>query len=145
MNTDNVQFLADYIAIRLLNATYNRHADRADGEAYANLYTEDGELNIVGEGIYSGREQIAARCNATTTAVHITTEPEIDINGDTALQRVRMLTVLQDGKGTRNEFVASGWYIDELKRTEAGWRYYRRRVELDLDINSVLEKVDGKS
>ena len=56
-----------------------------------------------------------------------------------------MLTVLQDGKGTRNEFVASGWYIDELKRTEAGWRYYRRRVELDLDINSVLEKVDGKS
>lgn len=145
MNTDNLQFLADYIAIRQLNATYNRHADRADGEAYANLYTEDGELNIVGEGIYSGREQIAARCNATTTAVHITTEPEIDINGDTALQRVRMLTVLQDGKGTRNEFVASGWYIDELKRTEAGWRYYRRRVELDLDINSVLEKVDGKS
>ena len=145
METDNLQYLADYIAIRQLNATYNRNADMADGEAYSNLFTEDGELNIVGEGIYTGREQIAARCNATTTAVHITTEPEIDINGDTAQQRVRMLTVLQDGKGTRNEFVASGWYIDELKRTEAGWRYYRRRVELDLDINSVLEKVDGKS
>lgn len=145
METDNLQFLADYIAIRQLNATYNRHADNADGEAYASLFTEDGELNIVGEGVYTGREQVAGRCNATTTAVHITTEPEIDINGDTALQRVRMLTVLQDGNGTRNEFVASGWYIDELKRTETGWRYYRRRVELDLDINSVLEKVDGKS
>ena len=52
-----------------------------------------------------------------------------------------LLTVLQDGKGTRNEFVASGWYIDELKRTEEGWRYHRRRVELDLDINAVVEKV----
>ena len=52
-----------------------------------------------------------------------------------------MLTVLQDGKGTRNEFVASGLYIDELKRTEESWRYHRRRVELDLDINAVVAKV----
>ena len=73
--------------------------------------------------------------------MHVTTEPELDINGDIAQQRVRMLTVLQDGNGARNEFVASGWYIDELKRTEEGWRYHRRRVELDLDINAVLAKV----
>ena len=72
---------------------------------------------------------------------HVTTEPELDISGDIAQQRVRMLTVLQDGNGTRNEFVASGWYIDELKRTEEGWRFHRRRVELDLDINAVLAKV----
>ena len=52
-----------------------------------------------------------------------------------------MLTVLQDGNGARNEFVASGWYIDELQRTEEGWRYHRRRVELDLNINAVLAKV----
>ncbi|MDA8773353.1 nuclear transport factor 2 family protein, partial [Luminiphilus sp.] len=65
----------------------------------------------------------------------------LDITNDTARQRVRMLTVLQDGEGTRNEFVASGWYIDELKRTEGSWRYHRRRVELDLDINAVVAKV----
>ena len=138
---DPLQYLSDYVAIRQLNARYNRYADLADGESYSNLYTEDAEFNIVGEGIYVGREQIAARCNATTTAVHITTEPELDIDGDFAKQRVRLLTVLQDGKGTRNEFVASGWYIDELKRTGEGWRYHRRRVELDLDINAVVAKV----
>lgn len=141
MQKTELQNLLDYVAIRQLNATYNRYADLADGASYSNLFTENAEFNIVGEGSYVGREQIAARCNATTTAVHVTTEPEIDINGDTARQRVRMLTVLQDGKGTRNEFVASGWYIDELKRTEDGWRYHRRQVELDLDINAVLEKV----
>ena len=141
MQEASLQYLSDYVAIRQLNARYNRYADQADGTSYSNLFTEDAEFNIVGEGTYVGREQIAARCNATTTAVHITTEPELDISGDTAQQRVRMLTVLQDGKGTRNEFVASGWYIDELKRIEGSWRYYRRRVELDLDINTVVEKV----
>ena len=129
------------MAIRQLNAKYNRYADQADGESYASLFTEDAHFNIVGEGIYVGREEIAARCKATTTAVHVTTEPELDISGDRAQQRVRMLTVLQDGQGTRNEFVASGWYIDELKRTKEGWRYHRRRVELDLDINAVVAKV----
>ena len=141
MQDNPLQYLSDYVAIRQLNATYNRYADLADGKSYSTLFTEDAEFNIVGEGSYVGREQIAARCNATTTAVHVTTEPELDIIGDIAQQRVRMLTVLQDGNGTRNEFVASGWYIDELKRTEEGWRYHRRRVELDLDINAVLAKV----
>ena len=141
MENKKLQYLSDYVAIRQLNAKYNHYADLADGRSYANLFTEDAEFTIGGEGIYVGREQIAARCNATTTAVHVTTEPELDIDGDFAQQRVRMLTVLQDGNGTRNEFVASGWYIDELKRTEEGWRYHRRRVELDLDINAVLAKV----
>ena len=141
MQKTELQNLLDYVAIRQLNAKYNRYADQADGASYSSLFTEDAQFHIVGEGTYIGREQIAARCNATTTAVHVTTEPELDISGDTAQQRVRMLTVLQDGNGTRNEFVASGWYIDELKRTEEGWRYHRRRVELDLDINAVLEKV----
>ena len=141
MKNSELQYLSDYVAIRQLNAKYNRYADLADGVSYSNLFTSDAEFNIVGEGIYIGREQIAARCNATTTAVHVTTEPELDINGDTARQRVRMLTVLQDGKGTRNEFVASGWYDDELIRTEEGWRYHRRTVVLDLDVNTILEKI----
>ena len=80
--------------------------------------------------------------NATTTAVHVTIEPEIDISADTAQQGVRMLTVLQNGKVTGNEFVASGWYIDKLKRTEEGWRYHRRQVELDLNINAVVKKAN---
>ena len=141
MQETQLQYLSDYVAIRQLNAKYNRYADLADGTSYSSLFTEDAEFNIVGEGTYIGREQIAARCNATTTAVHVTTEPEIDISGDTAQQRVRILTVPQDGKGTRNEFVASRWYIDELQRTEKCWRYHQRRVELDLDINAVVEKI----
>lgn len=67
MQRTELQSLLDYVAIRQLNAKYNRYADLADGTSYSNLSTEDAELNIVGEGTYVGREQVAARCNATTT------------------------------------------------------------------------------
>jgi len=58
MQDDPLQYLSDYVAIRQLNATYNRYADLADGKSYSNFFTEDAEFNIVGEGIYVGREQM---------------------------------------------------------------------------------------
>ena len=139
--TYDLQYLSDYVEIRGLNALYNRYADIGDGEKYANLYTEDAEFNIVGNNIYKGRKEIAAACAVTKVTVHVTTEPEITIEGDTAHQRVRMISIYRAEDCTRNEFVASGWYIDELKRTEQGWRYHRRRVELDLHITEVFKKM----
>ena len=73
--------------------------------------------------------------------MHITTEPEIEIDGDTATQRVRMISVYRAEDLTRNEFVATGWYIDTLKRTPEGWKYFRRRAELDLHIEEVFNKM----
>lgn len=142
MMPNDLQYLSDYVAIRQLNAKYNRFADLGDGEAYASLYTEDAEFHIVGNQVYRGREEIAAAGNATDVTVHVTTEPELDIEGDTAWQRVRMLSIYRGKDGMRNEFVASGWYIDELKRTAEGWRFYRRRVELDLRVEEVFNKMN---
>jgi 3-phenylpropionate/cinnamic acid dioxygenase small subunit len=139
--TLDVQFLSDYIEIRLLNALYNRLADDGDGNAYAQLYTEDAEFNIVGNQTYCGREEIASAAAATAVTIHVTTEPEIEIDGDSATQRVRMLSVYRAEDLSKNEFVASGWYIDKLKRTAEGWRYFRRRAELDLDLTAVFEKM----
>ena len=139
--TLDVQFLSDYIEIRRLNALYNRLADDGDGDAYAQLYTEDGEFHIVGNQTYCGREEIAAAAAATSVTIHVTTEPEIEIDGDSAAQRVRMLSVYRAEDLSKNEFVASGWYIDQLKRTPEGWRYFRRCADLDLDLTAVFEKM----
>ena len=79
--------------------------------------------------------------SATTVTVHVTTEPEIQLHGDTATQRVRMLSIVFDPKAQRNEFVSSGWYEDELERTVEGWRYRIRRAILDLEIQSVFDKM----
>ena len=125
----------------LLNAKYNRLADAGDGAAYSKLFTEDAEFHIVGNQVYKGRSQIASAASATSVTVHVTTEPEIEIDGDTAEQRVRMMAIYAALDATRNEFVASGWYVDTLKRTKNGWRYFRRRAELDLHIAQVFEKM----
>ena len=44
MQDTELQNLLDYVAIRQLNAKYNRYADLADGTSYANLFTEDAEF-----------------------------------------------------------------------------------------------------
>jgi len=137
----DLQTLSDIAEIRQLNARYNRFADIGDGASYAANFTEDAEFDIVGNRTYRGRAEIAAACEATSVTVHATTEPEISIDGDIAQQRVRMLSILRTPNADRNEFVASGWYVDTLKRTPEGWRYYRRRVELDLSVDRVFEKM----
>ncbi|WP_156840676.1 nuclear transport factor 2 family protein [Novosphingobium aquimarinum] len=137
----DLQTLSDIAEIRQLNARYNRHADAGEGEAFASNFTEDGEFDIGGNGVYHGREEIASAAAATQVTVHVTAEPEIEVTGDTANQRVRMLSLVRQLDKQRNEFVASGWYIDNLKRTPQGWRYARRCVELDLDIAKVFEKM----
>jgi hypothetical protein len=68
-------------------------------------------------------------------------EPEIEIDGDAATHRVHMLSVYRAEDRSRNDFVASGWCVDELKRTENGWRFFGRRAELDLDITEVFQKM----
>lgn len=136
-----LQMLSDIAEIRQLNARYNRLADIGDGAAYASNFTEDAEFEIVGNRTYRGRAEIASAAAATQVTVHITTEPEIELDGDTATQSVRMLSVFRHPDRQRNEFVASGWYIDTLHRTHEGWRYYNRRVELDLDTMKVFEKM----
>jgi len=139
--TYDVQTLSDIAEIRQLNARYNRLADVGDGEGYAANFTEDAEFDIVGNRVYRGRTEIASAASATQVTVHVTTEPEIAVEGDMAQQRVRMLSVVRAPDGSRNEFVASGWYVDVLKRTSEGWRYHRRRVELDLKVQEVFRKM----
>ena len=137
----DLRALSDIAEIRQLNASYNRAADRGDGEAYSTHFTPDAEFEIVGNRVYRGRKEIAMAANATNVMVHVTTEPEIEVRGDTATQRVRMLSIVSDQQNQRNEFVSSGWYEDELERTEEGWKFRVRRAKLDLDLQMVFGKM----
>jgi hypothetical protein len=145
---DNLRYLLDYVAIRELCARYNRYADAGDGENYAELFTEDAEFHIVGpgkgvywnDGVYRGRQEIASCCARVMTTVHITTDPLIEIQGDLAQQTSRTLIGFLSADRLRNEIVATGIYRDELKRTPEGWRFYRRRAEIDLQLPELARK-----
>ena len=92
-----------------LSARYNRLADLGDGESYSKLFTEDAEFEIVGNRVYRGRKEIASAASATKVTVHITMDPVIELNGDEATQRSRLITCYRALDISRNEFVATGW------------------------------------
>jgi uncharacterized protein (TIGR02246 family) len=138
----DLQQISDYIEICTLSAQYNYLADAGDGEAYADLYTEDGYFEVVGNRVYRGRAELAA-CAATAAnkTVHVTANPIIEVDGDTATQRSRLISCLRTPDGTRNEFVNTGYYIDVLRRTPAGWRFVSRRAEGDLNAPELLARL----
>jgi uncharacterized protein (TIGR02246 family) len=136
MNDMDPAEVAAFLAIRQLSAQYNRYADAADGEAFANLFTPDGVFEIRGNR-YVGSREIADVCSRTTGVVHITTDPLIAIDGDRARQTSRVIAVRAAPDKSEVFFVSTGMYTDELIRTAEGWRFLRRRGELDLEYEQV--------
>jgi hypothetical protein len=133
-----VQELADQVAIRTLSVRYNHLSDAGDGAAYAQLYTPDG-LWELDDGLerYVGNEQLAELCvTHGPGSLHVTTDPLIEISGDTASQISRLLIFTVDDRRRSNDFVATGQYADELVRTEDGWRFKSRRIRMNRDFTA---------
>jgi hypothetical protein len=138
--TRDLAWVLDYIAIRDLSARYNRFAEVGDGERYADCWTEDGELDLVGSQVFRGRQELAGVGAAGALTTHITTDPLIEVDGDVARQTSRLITTYKAPDRSANEFVGTGIYTDELRRTADGWRFHRRRVDLDLEPSEVFRK-----
>lgn len=137
----DAQRTADYLEIQDLNARYNYYADTGDGESYAELFVEDGEFEVHGYRTFRGRAELAACCVAGGyRVVHVTMNPLIDVDGDVATQRVRLLSCTRVEDGSVNEFANSGFYFDVLRRTPQGWRFVRRKAVSDLDPALLLAK-----
>lgn len=142
----DLRTIADYLSIRDLSAQYNYFADHGEARQYAELFVEDGEFDIVGHRVYRGRAELqglieAGKSNTESKRVHVTADPFIEIDGDSARQRSRVITCVRATDGTSNEFVNTGWFIDELRRTEDGWRFVSRRAEIDLNMRTNFEKL----
>jgi hypothetical protein len=144
--TYDVQQLSDCQEIHDLTVQYNYLVDTGDAVGYAGLFVPEGEFDVVGHAVYRGREQLTqliARADAAADLkpVHITTDSYIEVSGDTARQRCRLITCLRSADGNRNELVNTGWFQDELHRTPGGWRFVRRRAEVDLSIGATFVKL----
>jgi len=132
-------YLQDCAEIRELSVRYNLYANAADGESYAQLFTEDGEFWAHGgEHIYRGRVELAQVASAATEIVHITTDPLIEVNGDEATQTSQLVVAHRKIDKSENEFVATGTYTDLLVRSPDGWRFKRRQSDLHLRDDLLL-------
>jgi len=129
----------DAEAIRCLLSDYGRLLDARDWDAWAALFTPDGQWIGGDYGVIGGRDALVAfgrrEFDGTPPCVHMLSNMAVRPDGDRATAWSRWLVVEQQGDGTLRITLA-GSYADELVRLAEGWRFARRTATLDLPAMS---------
>jgi 3-phenylpropionate/cinnamic acid dioxygenase small subunit len=117
---------AEILAIHDLLARYGHVVDDADWQRLAEVFSEDGEIDLqaLGRGTARGSEELRA-CFADLDhpLAHHTTNVTIEPDGEQRARiRCKYLVVSDDGRARTGE------YHDDVVRTPAGWRIERRTV-----------------
>ena len=132
----SLQELSDRLEIQDLVFHY---ADLIDSKNFAQLasdvFTEDAHVDYSAMGGSVGNVQETIEfLNAAVTdelfpnTQHLNANVQVTLAGDTAKGRVMCFNPMQMGMpdgGTQTYFLGL-WYVDEYRRTPAGWRISRR-------------------
>lgn len=135
----DTQWAVDRSLIVELTARYNHCFDSGDAEGFAATFVDDGVVEVEGGLTISGHDALVAMCRRTPVGtMHVTTDAEVAVQGDRATQHCTIMVLGRPGGKTRSgeeraipTIERTGYYHDELARTEDGWRFVRRHVVLD--------------
>lgn len=123
-----LQRLEDVDAIARLKAAYCAACDDDhDPDAVVALWAEGGTWRRSGRPICDGIDEIHAFMQGMRDgkfivhSAHMVTNPEIDIDGDTATGAWRFVMLYTNVDGTFHRII--GHYADTFVRTENGWRF----------------------
>ncbi len=129
-----LQRVEDELAIRRVLVDYSATQDAHDYAGYAALFARNGEW-VNGKTVHKGREAILKMLidlygapppgYVNNESFHISSNPEIDVNGDRATARSRHLLVMRGPKGEPTPALA-GRYEDEFIREDGKWKILRR-------------------
>ncbi|MCP5144546.1 MAG: nuclear transport factor 2 family protein [Gammaproteobacteria bacterium] len=129
-----LQRVEDELAIRRVLVEYAATQDARDYAGYANLFAEQGEW-INGSNVHKGRAAIHKMLVdlygapppgfVNNESYHISSNAQIDIDGDRAKVRSRHLLVMRGPKGEPVPALA-GRYEDEFIREHGEWKILRR-------------------
>jgi uncharacterized protein (TIGR02246 family) len=132
---------ADRLEIMELSAQFDNSLDSEDAQAFAATFTPDGALDGFW-GSAEGTEQIlAAHAFMLSTFSkdkrHVVTNHQIAVNGDQAtmycyLSVFDRLTLAVTGTST---------FRDELVRTPQGWRFARRTLTADPNVQPIIDSL----
>jgi hypothetical protein len=123
---EQLQWLIDRAQIQDLLVAYARCADEKDWDGFADLYADEGRLVLPFGDIT--RDQMAASCERVLRPFgrthHMFSNFAIDIDGDTASSRHYLhATHVYDAEQQGRHADIGGWYDNEYRRTEDGWRF----------------------
>ena len=121
-----LQWLVDRAAISDLIVAMARALDERDGSAYAELFTDDGvlelgELRIVGRDALA--EGVGHNLGGYGAVWHLSSNHGIEIDGDDARVRSYVIGVHRHGDDLAHHADMAGWYDSTLQRTSAAWRF----------------------
>ncbi|OJY65960.1 MAG: hypothetical protein BGP16_06005 [Sphingobium sp. 66-54] len=127
-----LQRVEDELAIRRVLVDYAASLDSRDYDAYAALFTSDGEWTG-GGGSHKGRAAIRAMLAdvlgpagaANRANFHLITNPRVTVDGDKARATSRYLFVMRGADGRPQPSLA-GIYTDDLVRVDGQWLIQRR-------------------
>ncbi len=129
-----LQRVEDELAIQRVLVEYSATQDAHDYAGYAALFAREGEW-VNGRNVYRGREAIRKMLvdlygapppgYVNTESYHISSNPQIDLQGDRAMVRSRHLLVMRGPRGEPTPMLA-GRYEDEFIREDGKWRILRR-------------------
>ena len=129
-----LQRVEDELAIQRVLVEYAATQDARDYAGYAALFAKNGEW-VNGKSVHKGREAIQKMLTdlygppppgfVNNESYHITSNPQIEVNGDRATARSRHLLILRGPKGEPTPALG-GRYEDELIREDGKWKILRR-------------------
>ena len=156
---DRLQAVEDYIAIEQLLMRYAIAFNTGDADGYVGTFTPDGELQLIrqeGEepfaGPFKGRDALRKQWfpdhpgpgtprpefRRFGAMRHVTTNPLIEVDGDTATVEAIFMEVISNGpnlpQGSNPPTIwAMGRYMDELVKIDGQWYFQRRTVITDMN------------
>lgn len=131
-----VRWLADVEAIKQLKHTYcGLCDDNYAADPLAALFTEDAVWDGGPIGSHEGREAIRTFFQGSSArvpfALHLVTNPVIEVDGDTATGKWYLWEPLVYAlPGGQEAWWMSARYDDTYRRTPDGWRFQRVKITM---------------
>lgn len=125
-----LRWLVDRAAISDLFDEYARCVDAKDWQGFAALFIARGSLEVAGVRLEGERIVTAGDIVADYDRTHhVTTNHAIEINGDRATARARVIaTHVRDGQAPTVHGDMGGEYACSMQRTRDGWRFVHVRA-----------------